>query len=260
MTELQKHGRLDCRDCFNSPDATIKPHPKWKLRNDPGSWGSRNPRIMVVGFSKGSTQSDIYQSGNFDDVAFGGQETRRNLTDILRRVKLLSPLETSDQKIKETEQEFYFTSLVRCSCARIDEKESLEKGREVYKTSGELMVKSFKEIPWIISNCTQKYLSSIPSSVDLVCLLGVTDPYIRQCRNLFRFLYPDGFKEIDAVTYRTKNFLCVHLTHPSKGNGTIKAWLNADTRNPSESSRKKASAIKREMAINSITTNGLARI
>lgn len=259
MKDLPAHGRLNCRDCFQTSETVITPHPKWKLRNDPGAWGSTNPSIMVVGFSKGTTQSNIYATGTFDDVAFGGEKTRRNLTNILRKAKLLSDSEISDDKIKATEQHFSFTSLVRCSCARIDEKESKKNGRDVYKTSGELIVKSFSEIPDIIDKCSQKYLSNLPNSVKLVCFLGVTDTYIKKCKKVIRSLYPSGFNEIDAVTYKTQNFLCVHLTHPSKGNGTIDAWLNTDLTDSKASNRKKASARKREMAIKSIERHELAR-
>ncbi len=259
MAELPKHGRLDCRDCFNSSNNIIYPHPKWKVRNDPGAWGSSMPSIMIVGFSKGATQSDIYKTGSFDDVAFGGRETRRNLTNILRKSQLLTHAETSNQKIKKNEKEFAFSSLVRCSCSRIDEKESAKKGRDIYKTSGELIVKSFSEIPQVIDNCSKKYLSELPDSVRLICFLGVTDSYIKKCKKLIYSLYPDGFEDIDDVSYKTKGFYCVHLTHPSKGNGTISAWLDTDLNDPNASSRKKASARKREKAINFIKTNGLSR-
>ncbi|MEW8403485.1 MAG: hypothetical protein AB2689_21730 [Candidatus Thiodiazotropha taylori] len=259
MSELPDHGQLNCRICFESDSPIIRPHSKWIVRNDPGSWGSKTPDIVVLGFSKGATQSDIYQNGSFDDVAFGSDETRRNLTNILRRAKLLLPSETSDEKIREAEEEFSFGSLVRCSCARLDEKESARKGRDVYKTSGQLIVKSFSEIPKIIDNCSKMYLVDLPSSVKLVCFLGVTDAYIKNCKSLMRSLYPNGFKEINGIAYKTNQFLCVHLTHPSKGNGTIDAWLNTDVANPTESTRKIASAKKREMAINTIEENSLAR-
>jgi len=76
-----------------------------------------------------------------------------------------------------------------------------------------------------------------------------------------RSLYPSasGFVEIDAVTYKTQNFLCVHLAHPSKGNGTIDFWLNNDLTDSKASNRNKASARKRELAIMAIEGQDLTK-
>jgi hypothetical protein len=87
---LLPHGKIYCHDCFKGSRSQIKPHPKWLLRNDPGAWGSQQPAILILGFSKGATQTDIYQHGSFDDIAFGGVQTRCNLTNILHSVNLLS--------------------------------------------------------------------------------------------------------------------------------------------------------------------------
>lgn len=256
--QFPSHGRLDCSACFRSGESTSSPHPKWNIRNDPGAWGSATPKILILGFSKGATQTNIYASGDFDKVAFGGKETRTNLTNILRRVRLLDGARTSDNLISATEQEFAFGSLVRCSAARLDEKVLSEKGTRVYRTSGELILKSFKEIPEVIDRCTERFLSDLPSSLGLLVFLGVTDGYIAQCRALIQKLYPDGFAVIDDVSYKTNRFCVVHLTHPSKGNGTIDAWLNVNANDPMESSRKRASAQKREKAIRRISLLGFA--
>lgn len=254
---LHSHGRIACTACFPAGSTDFAPHPKWTMRNDPGAWGSANPTILVLGFSKGATQKDIYDTGTFDDIAFGGQETRANLTNILRTARLIGQYQTAADLIRSSELGFAFGSLVRCSCARIDEKESKERGKAVYRTSGALILKSFKEIPRVIETCSRRYIANLPASLRLLCFLGVTDGYIKQCRQLVRGLYPDGFEDIDDVSYKTSRFMCVHLTHPSKGNGTVDAWLNTDVSNPHESSRKKASARKRELAVRVISTCNL---
>ena len=58
------------------------------------------------------------------------------------------------------------------------------------------------------------------------------------------FLYPNDFHKINDVAYSGGGFLWVHLTHPSKGNGTIKSWLTRAEENKS--------GMKREMAIDAI--------
>lgn len=259
MTVLPKHGKISCRDCFKSTSIVCEPHPKWKLRNDPGAWGSQKPKVLVLGFSKGETQADIYSTGEFNDVAFGGGITRRYLTKILQKVGLLLNSETVDEKIIDTEDFFAFGSLVRCSAARLDEKHLRKTGVEKYITSGQLIIKSFSEIPNVIRNCSDNFIASLPDSVELICFLGVTDKYIDECKKIVEKLYPKGFKTINAVSYKNDNFTCVHLTHPSKGNGTKDAWLDADVTDINESSRKKASGKKRILAQSTIASTGLIR-
>lgn len=248
---LPQHGRLDCSMCFNSKSSCAQDLGKWKMRRDPGAWGSSTPKYMVLGFSKGATQADIYQSGDFDDVAFGGEKTRENLTEILKAVGMLRSHESVSNRIRDSEKDFHFGSLVRCSLSRLDEKESAKKGYPVYKTSGALITKSFKEIPEIITRCTNAYLAQIPESVKVIFVLGVTDSYIKSIRNRMKTLHPKGFKVINEVAYRNENILWVHLTHPSRGNGTISAWLSDDA--------TKTSAKKRFKAIEALRVTGITK-
>lgn len=259
MRNLPVHGKIECRRCFTTTDEVIEPHPMWKLRNDPGAWGSSRPKVLVLGFSKGETQSDIYKNGSFDDVAFGGEITRKYLTKILRKVGLLHSSETVDEKISSIEDYFSFGSLVRCSAARIDEDELKKTGKKKYLTSGKLILKSFSEIPVIINNCSKEYLDNLPDSIELICFLGVTDQYIKKCKAIIKNLYPSEFKDIDGISYRTNQFLCVHLTHPSKGNGTKDAWLETNVSDDKAPSRNKASARKRDMAIRAIANTDAVR-
>src|SRR5205823_5625698 len=157
------HGRLDCSRCFKNSES-FQQLGQWRMRRDPGAWGSTRPKYLVMGFSKGATQADIYANGDFDDVAFGGEITRRNLTNILRKVRLLKPDETVDEKIRATERDFHFASLVRCSLSRYDEKESAKRGHAVYTTYGPLITKSFSEIPHVIDQCTDVFLARLPDS------------------------------------------------------------------------------------------------
>lgn len=225
QTVFPLHGRLTCSNCFTSQTASVQDIGKWRMRKDPGAWGSSTPKYVVMGFSKGATQADIYATGSFNDVAFGGEVTRRNLTNILKTVGLLRSSEQIDQKIKATEREFHFGSLVRCSMSRYDDKESAKQGVPVYASSGPLVTKSFVEIPEIIDRCAKTFLGAIPKSVKAMIVLGVTDAYVRSFQKKMQALHPEGFRVINKMAYRNNEMLWVHVTHPSRGNGTLNAWL-----------------------------------
>jgi hypothetical protein len=213
------------------------------MRRDPGAWGSARPKYLVLGFSKGATQADIYANGDFDDVAFGGGRTRRNLTNILRRVGLLTPNETVDEKIQADEKEFHFASLVRCSLSRYDSENS------AYRTSGPLIIKAFSEVGSVIDNCADTFLTDLPDTVRVILVLGVNNTYIRKFRNKMRGLHPVGFREINEVAYENKCILWVHLTHPSKANGTLNAWLNGGANETSGHKRELASELLRDRGL-----------
>ncbi len=242
---LPAHGTIRCRQCFQAGYAATLIGKKWQMRNDPGAYGSREPSILVLGFSKGATQTDIYSSGRFDEVAFGGRQSRKNLTDILRRVRLLRENETVDEKICAAEQEFAFGSLVRCSLARLDQKKG------IYTTSGALIKKSFDEIPEILQTCAATYLKNLPARTHLVIMLGVDDGYIQKCKELLSNFYAADFRSINEVVYGTGERVWVHLTHPSPGNGTRGEWLHGG-----EETR---SGHKRELALQVILGRGLHR-
>jgi hypothetical protein len=240
---LPSHGRIACTRCFPASQSLIEIG-EWQVRNDPGAWGSANPSVLVLGFSKGATQVNIYQKGNFDDVAFGGR-SRANLTAILQCIWLLKPEEHVDEKIKKDETEFAFGSLVRCSLARWNAKKS------TYETSGALIKKSFAEVHSILHTCTQAFLHPLPDRTRLIVMLGVDDGYIRECQKLIHKLYPANFRVINEVAYGTPQHIWVHLTHPSPGNGTRNQWLSGPVNS--------TSGRKRELALIAILDNGLAR-
>lgn len=87
------------------------------MKNDPGAWGSSKPEVLILGFSKGSTQANIYENGNFDDIAFGGP-SRSRLDQALKCVGLLQPSEHVTDMISNNNSKMAFGSLVRCSLSR----------------------------------------------------------------------------------------------------------------------------------------------
>ena len=216
---LPKHGKIECRECYLcGSNKIIQPHIKWRMVNDPGAWGGNNPEYLVLGFSKGSTQADIYQKGNFEDIAFAGMRSR--LTEALQVVGALSANETSDEKIKDSSSNMAFGSLIRCSVSRLDKSK-----KNIYTCSGSLIIKSFSEIPDIIDTCTRKYLTNLPSSVKAIFFLGNSDSYVEECQKLLSKHFPDDFEKINSMAVTANSRLWIHLSHPSPANAWFNSWL-----------------------------------
>lgn len=221
---LPQHGKLQCSECYTSMEnELIQPHPEWRMINDPGAWGGEIPEYLVLGFSKGATQAGIYKRGKFEDIAFAGMRPR--LTQALQALGALKMHETADEKINDPNSNIGFGSLIRCSVSRIDKKTSQKTGKDVYACTGPLITKSFKEIPHIIKKCSNKYLTSIPSSVKVVFFLGNTDSYVQSCQSLIKELFPRDFMSINPMAVKADNRLWIHLAHPSGLNGHFKTWL-----------------------------------
>lgn len=226
---LPKHGKIECRACFGNKHEKIhKPNEKWKIVNDPGAWGGgSDPEYLVLGFSKGSTQANYYDSGSFEDVAFAGLRPR--LTEALRVMNVISETETCDMKISDPNSNIAFGSLIRCSVSRIDNKLSQKNGVDTYACTGSLITKSFLEIPAIIDNCTNRYLTDLPSSLKAVFLLGNSDLYVENCMAILEKLFQSDFKRINSMAVFADGKLWIHLAHPSGLNGHFKTWLNEST-------------------------------
>src|SRR5262245_45259639 len=105
------HGRQYCRACFKSGRSDdwhigAKEHFKgssrdigtrWTLRPNPGYWGDSNPKILVLGFSKGGDQQemiDLYLRGQkrFEDVPFNSKKgtMRKDLAELLATLGLVN--------------------------------------------------------------------------------------------------------------------------------------------------------------------------
>lgn len=222
---LPPHGRINCRNCFTT-DGEMEEIGPWRAVNDPGAWGASAPIVLVLGFSKGSTQADAYRKGHFEDIPF--KDMRVRLTTALRRIGVLSSSDSVDVKFSEAEPNFAFGSLVRCSLSRLDAKS----GRR--ECTGAVMPKAFTEhVKNLVRTCAQTYLSRLPNRARLVVMLGSGDPYIQGCKDLIRSLYGAEFKEINSVAYRTPGVIWVHIAHPSGLNGHFNPWIDGNPDNAS---------------------------
>lgn len=224
---LPKHGKVPCNRCFRGNGETAKPHQHWRMINDPGAWGSNSPRYLVLGFSKGSTQANVYSKGQFEEVAFAGMRPR--LTQAMRAMGVLQGHETVGARIADSNSDIAFGSLIRCSVARLDEKASQKRGQPVYGCTGPLITKSFTEIPDVIQRCAQQHLMGLPATVEAVFFLGNTDKYVQQCQDLIQRLFPGDFLRINPMGVFADGRVWIHLAHPSGLNGHFNAWMIDDS-------------------------------
>ena len=217
------HGWLDCWDCYQDRKDPYQ-YKDWELRHEPGYAGSCNPRILLLGFSKGATQSGKAKQGDYDKVPFAGMRGR--VQRILETLELMPQDRGIDEMLTAREVEFGAASLVRCTLCHI------ENGKPI--TSGAMITASFEapEIKKIIRRCADRYLADLPQSLQRVILLGTNPDYIEKTSQLFQVLYPD-FEWINPVAFRARGAIWVYAAHPSKANGRFENWVKAQPDDPS---------------------------
>lgn len=223
MSERYVHGPIQCRLCFGSAERTLELG-DWRLHNNPGYYGSTNPRVLVLGFSKGTNQNRAAEEGNFDKIAFA--KARHRLQAVLEVLKLMPSDRGIDHLMTAKEHEFGVASLVRCSFCKMKNGEC--------KTSGDVIPSAFtnRDTLAIIQRCASTFLQRLPEGVKVVLLLGTADNYIKKTRSMFVNLYPD-FSSANSVAFRAGGALWLYAAHPSPGNGHFDAWLTSGVGNPS---------------------------
>jgi hypothetical protein len=225
------HGPVPCRLCFgDSQEHTLG---DWRLLNNPGYFGSKDPEILVLGFSKGANQNKIRAEISFDKIAFAG--ARGRLKAVLESLKIMPSDRGIDALMTKGEQIFGFTSFVRCSLCKMQD--------GVCKTSGDVIPNAFANVATmiVIRRCVKTFLSTLPERVRLVVLLGTSDNYIAKTRSLLREIHAD-YSAINEVAFRTGNKLWIYAAHPSPANGHFKAWISGNVDDPS--GKKRILAIK----------------
>ncbi|GAB4361129.1 MAG: hypothetical protein Kow006_31640 [Gammaproteobacteria bacterium] len=223
---LPAHGPIECGECFEGMpiqwDKTRKVFgagnpPQWRIENNPAAWGARAPRYLVLGFSKGPNQQ---MSGRpFDEVAFAGM--RNQLTSILVSLGLLSAGEHVEDKIRPTETEWGFGSLVRCSIARWD-----AVSQDHLKTGGNILVNATTdpEASKVLRRCVEHFLTPAPNSLRVVIMLGNDQRYVDACRRLFA-AHDADIVRLNDVSYGNGRLLWVHTVHPKAQGSHLGDWL-----------------------------------
>ena len=245
---LPEHGKIKCSKCFDHETIwgkSIFEKEGWRLENNPGSWGSSNPLILILGFSKGTNQTNKLFLTPFNDIPFKGM--RSFLSQLLRRLGLLSDYETVDNKISSQEKDFAFSSLIKCSISKFDN------CKEKFIKSGDIINSSAKDknAQRIISNCMNTFLKDLPERLKIIIMLSNDDKYMDACFESFSKIYT-GLKRINQVSYTNGKITWIHTIHPSGASGKHRIdWLNA-------SSGKQA--MKRDLALETIKKSGILEI
>lgn len=223
MLSCVAHGPMTCRRCWTS-DVKVQHAGNFKLVHDPGHWGATDPATLVLGISKGNTQSTAYAAGPFDDVAFKG--IRQRILEIFQSVGLLANERPAqfERRFRAIEKDFAFASVVRCSLTGMDRK----KGIHTADSPNVLPAfRSQSEGYAFVSNCVDQHLVNLASRTSLVLLLGNTGAYISALREVVT-TKRGRTTSINEVAYWSQGVKFVHLAHPSKGNGHFGAFIRGE--------------------------------
>ena len=231
MNTLPYHGRISCRACWPGTDALVRTFEdtsdsgmplKFHFENNPGAWGATNPRILVLGQTKGFTQSkDIAEATTeeqYEAVAFS--DCRTELHDILRSVGLAQNVECLDPLFHSKEKDWHWGSLIRCTLAAWDKSvHKKTKQPKGWSSSSGLVGRAYsaKAASVIPSNCTKRFLSVLPERLRLVILLGNSADHIKRVRTVIGGLHKNlrPHPQAPEVAYLAGGATWVHVVHPS---------------------------------------------
>ena len=243
MQNCVPHGPMTCDRCWTGVTTRDQEAGPFRLVRDPGHWGSESPSVLVLGVSKGNTQSDAFAKDCFEDVAF--KQIRHRLLEVLQTVGLLrgETLAQFERRFLAEEREYAFASVVRCSLTGMDRK------KRKHTADSPNVIPAFKpgsEGYAFASACVDQHIARLPLETRTVILLGNTGGYIKNLRNLIgRKL--GGVMPINDVAYRAGSALFVHVSHPSRGNGHFGAF-NRGEGTPGEKMRLARAAFSKQQA------------
>ena len=125
--------------------------------------------------------------------------------------------ETVEQKIRPTEVDWAFGSVVRCSLGTVDEHGKVHKTQKVV---GPLAAMG-EGHSWI-EKCVSTYYRKLPSRLEKVVLLSNDDAYVAACRRAFSKT-ESGIAALpgNTVAYGNERVTFVHVVHPAALRGRI---------------------------------------
>lgn len=220
------HGLLACRACWaDCPENhRFLDGGEAQIQNDPGYWGAADPIVLVLGMTKGFTQSNSMTTDprKYDDVAFSGFRPR--LLQSLQAIGLMRDVSDINSKLRATETEYGFASVIRCSLTAI--------GKDGATSASSKVIAALKkpEAQQAFHTCVNTFLPRLSKRTRLVVLLGNDDSYVaymnQAMKKLFRdfILWPTG----QGLVYRAGGRFFVHTAHPSGSNGHFGAFISAD--------------------------------
>jgi len=232
MSCLPTHGRVDCTLCHPS-EPVIFDHSKnavgdWRITFNPLAWGNPNAEIVVLGFSKGPTQSGALTNTPHDEIAYKGSRTQ--IGRIFDYLGLVERGQTSSAKAKidgliaDKSGRFHFGSLIRCTVERYD------KGTQEWKGSGGGMLDKFIATEFgrgVARRCSTRFLSELPTATKLVIMfgLGAKGKYVAEARRVIEQARPGAWRIVNEVAYTDGKITVVHVEHFASQGALLPQWL-----------------------------------
>ena len=218
------HGLLHCRRCWADEGVETQEQGPFRLVRDPGHWGAVDPQILVLGLSKGNTQSGAVGFECFESIAFKGMRDR--LLNILQSVGLLpeESIAKFDQRFLQKEQDYAFASMVRCSLTAMHAKKG------IHTADSPNVVPAFRSGSAgfeYVKNCATQFLLPLTQRTKLVLLLGNSDPYISAILDLIDQVR-GGIRAVSPIAFDSDSVRFVHLAHPSRANGHFGKFIRGE--------------------------------
>jgi hypothetical protein len=238
---LPEHGRINCSLCHGDQqlkfDSTRRTQEDWRITVNPLAWGNPNAEIVLLGFSKGPTQSGALASSPHDQIAYKG--SRLAVGKILAHIGLIQKetpealKRTIDRLIADQSGRFHFGSLIRCTVERRD----LKSGE--WKGTGGGMLDKFVATTFgqeVAGNCTKRFLGRLPRTTRLVVMfgLGTKGNYVHETRKLMQSARSGHWRAINEIAYTDDAVTFVHVEHFASQGALLPNWLGE---NPHERSR-----------------------
>lgn len=218
------HGPATCARCWAASTKLVQECGSFRLVRDPGHWGASDPLILVLGISKGNTQSRAFGSETFEAVAFKG--IRHRILEAFHAVGLLVN-ETKgafEKRFSASECDYAFASVVRCSITGMDRKKG------IHTADSPNVLPAFERGSLgskFVENCVNEHLVSLPPRTRLVLLLGNTDAYIKRLNGIIDRLR-GPVTSLNEVAYDCDGVRFVHIAHPSKANGHFRKFVRGE--------------------------------
>ncbi|HJU12538.1 MAG TPA: hypothetical protein VJ728_16760 [Candidatus Binataceae bacterium] len=231
---LPEPGPIACSLCHGGKaitfDVTRTEDEKgdWRVTANPLAWGNPEAEIVVLGFSKGPTQTGALAATPHEQIAYKGG--RLAVGKILAHIGLIPKQEpdalrrTVDRLIADRAGRFHFGSLIRCTVERRDSNTGEWKG------SGGGMLDKFVATPFgqgVAARCSAKFLGQLPPKTKLVVMfgLGTKGNYIREARKLVQNARPGQWRTVNEVAYTDGKVTFVHVEHFGSQGALIPNWL-----------------------------------
>jgi hypothetical protein len=202
----------------------------WRITANPLSWGSSEPEVLILGFSKGPSQAGELQRLAHNEIPY--RKGRKQVGKILSHLGLLPAAHPDQLKmmvhkaIADVDGRFGWGSLVRCTVERFDKK------TQTWVGSGG-MIDEFMEHEFgrrISRACATKFLRNLPDRTKLIVMfgLGSRGSYVASARRAIEAARPANWRMVNDVAYTDGNITVLHVEHFASQGANIPNWLGVN--------------------------------